>query len=292
MSNPSAIDLHRVFPVEIKGDTVIVTPKGDAVGFGHTEVQQELSAIEQLLKQSNARHLIVDLRHANYFGSEMIGLINQLGLQGRESGGRIALCNASADMRDILRVMNFDTIWEFYDTRALAVRQLVTEPFSQKLSSFRGVMVAVIALGVVGLILFYYPWSDPNVAHYQTLMRISKQLEQMRMHGSSREKWAGFRKQARAQIDAVLNETAAGAKKGKPAESALYKAGKEGLIPLLGTDRAGVPRFQAVFDQSMEEAAAQIEDLTDLPPQPPPVKTRPKKRPQAPKKDRTRRDRD
>ena len=122
MVNMKQTKYHKVFPAELKRDTLIVSPGGDAVSFRDSDIHRELNTLQQLIEQPETTNLIVDLGSSDYFGSIIIGAMNSLGLKAKEAGGRIAICNASADMIGILKVMNLDKIWSQFDTRKEAIR--------------------------------------------------------------------------------------------------------------------------------------------------------------------------
>ena len=113
---------HKVFPAELKRDTLIVAPGGDAVSCRDSDINKELNTLQQLIDQPEVTNLIVDLGSSDYFGSIIIGAINNMGMKAKDAGGRIAICEASTDMMGILRVMNLDTIWSHYDTKKEAIR--------------------------------------------------------------------------------------------------------------------------------------------------------------------------
>ncbi len=115
---------HKVFPAELKRDTLIVSPGGDAVSFRDTDINRELNTLQRLIEQPDVSNLIIDLGSSDYFGSIIIGAINNMGLKAKEAGGRIAICNSSPDMLGILKVMNLDTLWTHYDTKKEAIRAL------------------------------------------------------------------------------------------------------------------------------------------------------------------------
>ena len=116
--------LHRVFLVEVEGNTLVVTPRGDAVSFRATDVAGELQTVLELAGSPGINNLVVDLGSSEYFGSTMIGAINQLGSQFRYIGGRVALCNLSPQMNDMLEIMHLKELWMIFDTRKIALRAM------------------------------------------------------------------------------------------------------------------------------------------------------------------------
>jgi len=260
MSTSPQTDLHSVFPLERRGDTFIVAPKGDTVGFSHSQVHSELNAVLTLIKERGG-NLIVDLLNANYFGSEMIGLINNIGLQTREAGGRIALCNVSQDMVGILRVMNFDAMWEFFDSRSSALKQLSHETFLEKLAALKAVLLTLLAISVVGLALVFYPWPDHNKERYQLLSRLSSDVVEMRRRGGTHQEWSMFRTRVMERVEPVLEKLKKRSSDGDQAATEMLKAGRDCLIPLLQSDEPNAQQLERQLDEHMASASKYIKDL-------------------------------
>lgn len=124
MGRLTQTQFHKVFPAELEGNTLIVTPRGDAVGFRDTDVAGELKTLLELAGSPGIVNLVVDLVNSNYFGSTMIGAINQLGLRFRDAGGRIALCNVSTQMADMLEIMHLNEVWMNFDSRKIALKAM------------------------------------------------------------------------------------------------------------------------------------------------------------------------
>jgi anti-anti-sigma factor len=115
---------HKVFLAEQEGSTLVVTPRGDAIGFRDSDVAGELKTVLDLAGTPGIINLVVDLGSSDYFGSTMIGAINQLGSQFRYIGGRVALCNLSPQMNDMLEIMHLKELWMIFDTRKIALRAM------------------------------------------------------------------------------------------------------------------------------------------------------------------------
>ena len=117
-------EFHKVFLARLEGNTLVVTPRGDAIGFRDSDVASELKTLLGLAGSPGIVNLIVDLGSSNYFGVLMIGSIGQLGTRFQETGGRIALCEASPQMSETLHLMHVSDNWMTFDTRKIAVRAM------------------------------------------------------------------------------------------------------------------------------------------------------------------------
>ncbi len=115
---------HKVFAVEMQGSVIVVQPRGDAISFRDTDVFGELNTVMQVLDSLGPINLLIDLSSDEYYGSTIIGAINQMGLKVRDAGGRVALCGASDQMLDIMRVMKLDELWINFDSRKIGLKAL------------------------------------------------------------------------------------------------------------------------------------------------------------------------
>lgn len=124
MANINKAELHKVFPAELQGSTLIVSPKGDAVSFRDIDVHNETTAVMEILDDAKVVNLVVNLSGARYYGTTIIGALSSMGMKIREKGGQNILCGASDDMLDILRIMKLDTIWTQYATLRESLKAL------------------------------------------------------------------------------------------------------------------------------------------------------------------------
>ena len=115
---------HKILQIERQPGVLIVVPRGDSVSFRSSDVSKELASVVELARAAEVRHVVVDLGSENYFGTVIIGAINQIGQTIAAKGGRLIVCRASDDMLRILKVMHFDDLWPVYPTRKDALKAL------------------------------------------------------------------------------------------------------------------------------------------------------------------------
>ncbi|MEM7810470.1 MAG: STAS domain-containing protein [Planctomycetota bacterium] len=145
---------HSILIAEARGDTLIVTPRGDRAGFSEVDFSVELKRVQAVLQGGQFDNVIIDLSQANYFGSEMIGVINGLLDQARRNGGKGGVCDVSTDMMEGLKIMNLADYWPIYNSRSHAASDIVNESVVQSASrlalrKYGGVLVAAAALLLV-----------------------------------------------------------------------------------------------------------------------------------------------
>lgn len=151
---------HRVYRTEVLGEALVVTLQGDSPGFSVGAVQNEMATVIGLAKHPEVRNLIIDLSGSNYYGSLILGEIVNLCQTVRQRGGRVALAGTSDDMKEILRMMRLDAMWERYPTRSMALRALADVPWQQRIQPY--LKPAAITAGVLLLLalIFLMPRHD------------------------------------------------------------------------------------------------------------------------------------
>ncbi|GAB4143725.1 MAG: hypothetical protein Tsb009_15000 [Planctomycetaceae bacterium] len=254
-----------VFPVELRGDTLIVTPHGDAAGFGTREFQAELNTVLTFLEDPDVHSLIVDLSTSNYYGSQVVGAINSLVLKIRETGGRAGICGVSQDMQAVLETMKLDSLWTFYGTRQDAMAALTTESFGDKLSAnlhsrrMRPVLIAV-SIAIVLLIGFVaYRLTRPSgreIAQdaYNDFKQIEADLRANREKKLSQRMWNLFMNQSRDKIEKHLEKLEAHPEINEKLTTALTKAGRDALLPMLKNPRNSSDHHSQLFQEQMDIA--------------------------------------
>lgn len=169
--------LHRVYLAERWGDTLVVFPRGDAAGFTVSAVNTEMASIMSLAETGGTKHLIIDLSGGNYFGSVVLGALIQLGTAVRSRGGRIALCGASADMQDILRLMKLDQMWEMFADRSAALRNVATIPLNEQLWAQRRKFAWLATIVICALLYWYLPRPKYGRAEYEVANELWSEVQ-------------------------------------------------------------------------------------------------------------------
>jgi anti-anti-sigma factor len=119
--------LGSIFRIEGAGKTLIVIPVIDGCSFRYAQLQTEANSLRRKFEQSEFKHLVMDLRHLHYFGSELIGVLISLARKVTDDGGRAALCGASAKMQDVLKNMSLHKLWPYFATREDALRSFESD---------------------------------------------------------------------------------------------------------------------------------------------------------------------
>lgn len=193
----------HVYLADLYGDTLVVKPRGDAAGFSSQAVTSETAQIDQWLKEPAVKHLAVDMSGTNYVGSVILGMLVRWSQAIRSRGGRAALCGASPDMQDVLRLMKLDAMWEQFPTRAAGLRAVATIPFRERMWRQRRSFLILIGLAAVVTLYIVYP--RPNYAriNYEKLIALWQEAERRR-DLAGEEEWSNLQKRMEREIAPIL----------------------------------------------------------------------------------------
>ncbi|MDX1969485.1 MAG: STAS domain-containing protein [Planctomycetaceae bacterium] len=232
--------LHKVYQAERWGDTLVVVPLGDAMGFSVTSVNSEMSVIKGLAESRATKHLIVDLSRGNYFGSIVLGALISLGTAVRDQGGRIALSGASKDMQDVLRLMKLDRMWEMFPDRASAMRTISKVPVTEKLWSQRRVFMVAAVIAAAAAAFLLMPQPQYGRAEYEELIALWQEVESRRNQAGIDE-WSRLQRKCQNRIEEMVRvlEQRNRQRGSKGMESFVIFAGRDHLLPSLERSASG-----------------------------------------------------
>ena len=127
-SNIPSQSLDRIFQTERHGNTLVVLPTHSVMGTDQDQSDVELRMIVQTLRDPDLVHVVVDFAALTFFGTNLLGGVAMLWKKVRDHDGRLALCNVSAQGRDVLRTTRLVQLWKVYDSRAEAIRAVQSPP--------------------------------------------------------------------------------------------------------------------------------------------------------------------
>ena len=110
-------DPDKVFKVEREGDTLIVLPQGPALQFQHHEVHIESNTLYRALDAPQMKNVIVDLSTVDYVDSVIISSILRCLTRTKQKRGKAIFCNASENMKELLKSIKLGKLWPDFPTR-------------------------------------------------------------------------------------------------------------------------------------------------------------------------------
>ncbi len=118
----------RLFRTEIRGDTLVVVALGNISSLAGNDADEAFDKMTLSLEGQELKNVVIDLGHAEYFGTLMIELLHRLWRAVRDHAGRMAICNVSDLGREILNVSKLDHLWEICPSREEALGAIDHRP--------------------------------------------------------------------------------------------------------------------------------------------------------------------
>ncbi|GIX04148.1 MAG: hypothetical protein KatS3mg114_0017 [Planctomycetaceae bacterium] len=194
---------HVLFLVERRGNTLVVRPRGDAVGFTSQTLQLERDNLLQLAQQPRFHHLIIDLSLGNYFGSLVIGVLVQLAQVIHAKQGIVATAGASAEMQDVLRILKLEQFGVHYRSLQEAIRHIATIPLHERLWHVRYRLLTIALLGLALAVIIWYPRPSYAKRYYLELVDLWKEAQE-KIDLAGDEEWQRFIKKSHVKLAPIL----------------------------------------------------------------------------------------
>ena len=124
-TTPASVQIGQgqIFTRESHGNTLVLNPIIHLGSLHEPEIAHETQELLDLINTSNPipTNLVIDLGGGDYLGTAMLGAVVKLWKRVSQRGGRLALCNVSDNVAQVLRVTKLHTIWPIYGTRDQAL---------------------------------------------------------------------------------------------------------------------------------------------------------------------------
>jgi len=111
----------QIFSRETSGNTLILNPLIHLGSLNEPEIALETQDLLDFLNHTASANLVIDLAHGDYLGTSMLGAMVKLWKRVSQRGGRLALCNVSDSVTQVLRVTKLQTVWPIYGNRDQAL---------------------------------------------------------------------------------------------------------------------------------------------------------------------------
>ncbi|MBI2805379.1 MAG: STAS domain-containing protein [Planctomycetes bacterium] len=115
---------HESFKIERHGEVAVVTPSVKVEEMHETMIEQAARMVIQSLKADPPAGIVVDLSQVTYFGSVFVSFLLRCHSQARKHASEIVLAGASEPARELLKLLDLETLWAIYDTRQEAIEAL------------------------------------------------------------------------------------------------------------------------------------------------------------------------
>ena len=116
--------LDHSFRIERHGEIAVVIPSAKVEEMHETLIEQAARLVVQSLREDPPAGIVVDLSQVNYFGSVFVSFLLRGHALAKKSDSEIVLAGASEPARELLHLLDLETLWALYDTRKEAVEAL------------------------------------------------------------------------------------------------------------------------------------------------------------------------
>src|SRR4051794_29209118 len=112
------------FQIERHGEIAIVTPSAKVEEMHETMIEQAARVVVQSLRQDPPAGIVIDLSQVNYFGSVFVSFLLRCHSLAKKNGSEIVLAGPSEPARELLHLLDLETLWAIYDSRQAAIDAL------------------------------------------------------------------------------------------------------------------------------------------------------------------------
>jgi anti-anti-sigma factor len=117
-------DATQEFQIERHGEIALVTPSAKVEEMHETMIEQAAKLVVQSLRNDPPAGIVVDLSQVNYFGSVFVSFLLRCHSLAKRHGSEIVLAGPSEPARELLKLLDLETLWAIYDTRQEAIDAL------------------------------------------------------------------------------------------------------------------------------------------------------------------------
>ena len=110
--------------IEKHGDLAIIVPSTEVESMPENLIQQAAQMVLGPLRADPPGGLIIDLSEVNYFGSVFLSFLLRCHSLAKKHGSEIVLAGASEPARELLHLLDLETLWALYGTRKEAIEAL------------------------------------------------------------------------------------------------------------------------------------------------------------------------
>jgi anti-sigma B factor antagonist len=112
------------FQIERHGEIAVVIPSSKVEEMHEAMISQAAEVVVNTLKKDPPAGIIVDLSQVQYFGSVFVSFLLRCHVLAKKQGSEIVLAGATEPARELLKLLDLETLWAIYATRQQALDAL------------------------------------------------------------------------------------------------------------------------------------------------------------------------
>lgn len=115
---------EQSFRIERHGEIAVVVPSAKVEEMHETLIDHAARIVVEALREDPPAGIVVDLSKVNYFGSVFVSFLLRCHALAKRNGTEIVLSGASEPARELLNLLDLETLWAVYDSRQEAIEAL------------------------------------------------------------------------------------------------------------------------------------------------------------------------
>src|ERR1700736_165569 len=105
------------FRIERHGEVAVVIASPKVEEMHEALIAEAAKMVVSTLKEDPPAGIVVDLSQVNYVGSVFVSFLLRCHMLAKKQGSEIVLAGASEPARELLHLLDLETVWALYDTR-------------------------------------------------------------------------------------------------------------------------------------------------------------------------------
>lgn len=111
--------------IERHGEIAVVVPSAEVEEMHETAIESAARMVIRALREEPPEGIVVDLSQVPFFGSVFVSFLLRCHSLAKRTGSEIVLAGPSKNARELLQLLDLETLWAIYDTRQEALDALV-----------------------------------------------------------------------------------------------------------------------------------------------------------------------
>ena len=121
---PAEASHDQSFRIERHGEIAVVIPSAKVEELHDTLIDQAAKMVIHSLREDPPAGIVIDLSQVNYVGSVFVSFLLKCHMLAKKQGSEIVLAGPSEPARELLHLLDLETLWALYDTRKEAIEAL------------------------------------------------------------------------------------------------------------------------------------------------------------------------
>ena len=115
---------EQSFRIERHGEIAVVIPTPKVEEMHEALIDQAARMVVTSLREDPPEGIVIDLSEVNYFGSVFVSFLLRCHREAKKLSCDIVLAGPSEPARELLHLLDLETLWALYKTRKEAIEAL------------------------------------------------------------------------------------------------------------------------------------------------------------------------